>query len=218
MSTLEKSNKNKSSQSETSSLAQKIQQAKQNKQQQQQQPVMTSTKKLSQDKSFGQIIDPIQLNTGYTINTNNNTKSNNNTLSQNTVTFREPESTLIDSGLNLSKISNVVTTETIQKLANNYNLEKNDITKLIEDNKTLEKTIQELQTKLLEQKSKDKQEKVFTSLSSILYSISESSGSSDHRKMSASSSTSSTSGYSFIDPTKIHLFVKVNFFQIFIST
>ncbi len=157
MSTLEKSNKNKSSQSETSSLAQKIQQAKQNKQQQQQ-PVMTSTKKLSQDKSFGQIIDPIQLNTGYTINTNNNTKSNNNTLSQNTVTFREPESTLIDSGLNLSKISNVVTTETIQKLANNYNLEKNDITKLIEDNKTLEKTIQELQTKLLEQKSKDKQE------------------------------------------------------------
>jgi hypothetical protein len=161
MSTLEKSNKNKSSQSETSSLAQKIQQAKQNKQQQQQQqqPVMTSTKKLSQDKSFGQIIDPIQLNTGYTINTtNNNTKSNNNTLSQNTVTFREPESTLIDSGLNLSKISNVVTTETIQKLANNYNLEKNDIAKLIEDNKTLEKTIQELQTKLLEQKSKDKQE------------------------------------------------------------
>lgn len=156
MSTLEKSNKNKSSQSETSSLAQKIQQAKQNKQQQQQQPVMTSTKKLSQDKSFGQIIDPIQLNTGYTIN--NNTKSNNNTLSQNTVTFREPESTLIDSGLNLSKISNVVTTETIQKLANNYNLEKNDIAKLIEDNKTLEKTIQELQTKLLEQKSKDKQE------------------------------------------------------------
>lgn len=85
-------------------MAQKI---KENQAKKFSQPVMTSTKKQTgnQDKSFGQI-DPI--NTGFTLN-----KSN--TLSQ-TVTFREPESTLIDSGLNLSKISNIVTTETIQKL------------------------------------------------------------------------------------------------------
>jgi len=142
MSTLDKSTEIRNK-SEPSSLAQKIQEAKQQKQRKQyQQPAMTSTKNLSSpDKSFGQVL----IDTGYTVQHNRS----NNTLSQNTVTFREPESTLIDSGLNLSKISNLVTTETIQKLVTSYSLEKNDITKLIEDNKNLEKTVQELQAKLL---------------------------------------------------------------------
>lgn len=54
-------------------------------------------------------------------------------------------------------------------------------------------------------------------LNSILYSIHDSIeinntllNRCDITKMSASSSTSSTNSYAFIDPNKIHLFVKVN--------
>lgn len=107
---------------------------------------MTSTKRqigtLSPDKSFGQVD---AITTGYTLN-----KSN--TFSQ-TVTFREPESTLIDSGLNMSRISNnAVSTEALQKLASSINLEKTDVTKLMEENKMLEKKIEDLQTRILVKK------------------------------------------------------------------
>ena len=126
----------------STSLADRIRKTKETKSKKTNQPVMTSTKKhigrLSPEKSFGQMD---LINTGLTIN-----KSN--TFSQ-TVTFREPESTLIDSGLNESRSSNVVTTEAIQKLASSINMEKIDSSKLVEENKQLEKKIEELQTRIL---------------------------------------------------------------------